>query len=158
MDKLGTYVYSLTAAALLCGVLKALVKEKSCAGALEFAASLFLLVVSLQPWTGELRLPDLTALAQVREEAEAVAREGEEEMLDSLAQGIADQTATYIEDKAASLGATVTAEVTTRVESGWPVPAQVYITGNVSPSVKGQLADYMEQTLAIDGEAQFWNQ
>lgn len=158
MEKLGTYVYALTAAALLCGVLKALVKEKSCAGAMEFACGLFLLLVCLSPWSGELGSLDFSGLKDLQAQAEAITQEGKSQAQESLADSIAVETASYIEDKAASLGATVTVEVTTQTESGWPVPDQAYITGNVSPSVRGQLETYMEQTLAIEQEAQHWNQ
>ena len=83
------------------------------------------------------------------------AASGELESRNAIAASIKAQTEAYILDKAASLNATVTAEVVV-TEENIPQVDTVRLTGAVAPYARGQLAAWMEQTLGIDREKQIW--
>ena len=74
---------------------------------------------------------------------------------DALAAGIAERAATYISDKGAALGLTVTAAVETRAgDDGIPVPYSAVIEGPWSEALSACIA----QDLGIPAERQTWKE
>lgn len=68
---------------------------------------------------------------------------------------IAEQTRTYIVDKAKELGCAVSAEVSCEMsEEGFPFPAGVTVTGEMSAAAQAQLTRSIEAELAIPAAAQ----
>jgi len=71
-----------------------------------------------------------------------------------IARIIQDKTEAYILDKAAELGAEVTAEVTAVQGEFYPYPYSVEITGVLSPKQLEMLKQIIAQTLGIPAERQ----
>ena len=69
---------------------------------------------------------------------------------------IESEMRTYILDKAASLGLTVTVELEMETRAATPDPKAVTIHGEATPAQKQQLQQYLEQTFAIPVQRQVW--
>ena len=85
------------------------------------------------------------AVAQLEEELGAQRQR-------ELSARIAAQTGAYIEDKAASLGASIRAVVTTEERGGVPLPASVTLYGEEN----AEISAYIERELGIAKEDQLW--
>lgn len=82
----------------------------------------------------------------------AALTETNEQLLESI---IAEETASYIEGKAAELGLSCAVRVTCRTgEEGLPIPSRVEVTGALTGAEQDRLARLVEEDLAIPREAQ----
>ena len=148
------YVLSLTAAALLGGILLSCVPEGSSRKILRLVCGILITVTALKP-LGQLRLPDLDALTgEYRQQAEAAVAMGQEMARLEAQEGIRNDLEAYILDKAASVGANIQVEL--RLD-GY-VPAAVTIHGTVLPAAKLRLQRMFETDLGIAKENQEWIQ
>ncbi len=157
MAKLGSYILSVTAAAILVGILLCILDQKSVSAALlKLTAGLFLTVTVIAPVA---RL-DFSGLGDLVEpfasSGEEAAASGENMAQAAMADIIKSRTEAYILDKAEMYGAELTVEVTLRQTDGFPVPALVRLGGRVSPYAKAQLQQIMAQELGISKENQRW--
>ena len=147
------YVLSLTAAALLGGILLSCVPEGSGRKILRLVCGILLTVTALKP-LGQLRLPDLDALTgEYRQQAEAAVAMGQEMARLEAQEGIRNDLEAYILDKAAELGL----EITPRVfldESG--IPVSVRLEGETSSGMRQRIQTIITNDLGIPGEAQEW--
>jgi hypothetical protein len=91
------------------------------------------------------------------EEAQTAVQEGENFAFEELSKRIKEETEAYILDKAVSLGAAVSVEVSL-TGSTPPTPNKITIKGAVSPYVKKVLSGYIKEQLGIPEEAQIWMQ
>ncbi len=155
MDAIREYVVSAAAAAMLCGILRALVQEKGTMGTvLKLISGLFLAFTLISPLT-EIELDDLAAISpSFLEEAEAASAEGEKIADKAAADIIKQRTEAYILDKARSLDAAVEIEITVGGEI--PVPIGARISGTVNPYTKARLESILEKELGIARENQIW--
>lgn len=156
MQALGSFILSVTAAAIIAAAAMTIFDGKGASGTLvRMIAGLFLTYSVMQPL---LRL-DFTELARFAEElpavGEAAAADGAQMADEAMRAIIKSQTEAYILDKAASFGAELTAEVTLS-SSTPPVPTEVRLRGNVSPYAKARLQTIMEDDLGIMRENQLW--
>ena len=87
-----------------------------------------------------------------REAVEALKETLSAEQEDALRERIAAQTQAYIEDKAASLGLNVRAEVRTAIYDGVPLPDSATLYGEKNAA----LGAYITQELGITEEKQRW--
>ena len=147
------YVLSLTAAALLGGILLSCVPEGSSRKILRLVCGILLTITALKP-LGQLRLPDLDGLTgEYRQQAEAAVAMGQEMARLEAQEGIRNDLEAYILDKAAELGL----EITPRVfldESGIPVSAR--LEGETSSGMRQRIQTIITNDLGIPGEAQEW--
>lgn len=151
------YLIGLTAAAILAALVRRLAPENAAGKAAKMGAGLLILITMLRP-LGE---PDpLRAAGALLEKgwrdplsAQASDR-GTNELLEEL---ITDQAETYILDKAQALGLQLTAEVTTRTESYYPVPWSVRLRGAADAYQRRTLTNYISQQLGIPEERQEWS-
>ena len=88
--------------------------------------------------------------------AEAARTGVEVQNREALAAIIKSKTEAYILDKAHELGLDVSADVTVEMESAYPYPAFVQITGAFTPQQQETLTRYIEENLAIGKERQIW--
>ena len=147
------YVLSLTAAALLGGILLSCVPEGSGRKILRLVCGILLTVTALKP-LGQLRLPNLDAMSgEYRQQAEAAVAVGQEMARLETREGIRNALEAYILDKAAELGMEITPEIFLD-ESG--MPDCVQLEGDISSGIRQKIQTIITNDLGIPGEAQKW--
>lgn len=154
MDGLRHYIIAVTAAAILCGIVKSISEKAASGKIIKLICSLFLGFTVLKPITQI----DLSQLAEVSlpyaDEAVRAAALGEKLSQDALMNIIKVEAEAYILDKAAAFGAALEVEVT--ISDGTMMPDGARIKGAISPYAKLQLQRIMEQDLQIAKENQQW--
>lgn len=156
MESIRTYLLSVTAAAVLCGIVISLLGKKGTIAALgKFLAGLFLSLTVIAPVVN-LSTGDWSSYWQ------AFSLDGQEAaetgiMLARSAQSdiIKQDLEAYILDKAASMGADLSVAVTLQ-EGDVLTPKSVRLTGQVSPYIRQQLSAMITEELGIAKEAQEW--
>ena len=155
MEVIRTWLLSVTCAALLLALADALMPKGTVkkVGKLTGGLILFLAVVSpvaqldewdLAGWIGSYRAQAAMEAAQL-EETDA-------DLLESI---IAEETAAYIEEKAAELGAECRALVSCQTgESGLSVPTAVTVLGTLTEEQRQTLSRLIASDLAIPAERQ----
>lgn len=156
MEAIGQYIVSVAAAAILCGILKAILPGKGAASAvLGLICGLFLAFTTIRP-LAQVELGDLPVLSNAYwEDAGEVSAEGEKIATAAMEDIIKTQTEAYILDKARSFGAELTVELTLSGGS-IPTPSAVRLEGNISPYAKTCLERVLEDELGISKEDQLW--
>lgn len=156
MEGVREYLLSVTAGAVLCGLLGSLTGQTgSFSGLYKLISGIFLCFLVISPLT-KVELTDLSRYAvDLMESSRAAAQEGEEAGDDMLRQIITDETRAYIMDKARSYGADVQVDITLS-EDEPPVPLGCTIRGSISPYVKQQLKKILIQDLGIPEEHHTW--
>ena len=141
MTILRSWLLGVVACALLVSACEQLTDGGTMKKIVRFVGGMLLMLALLRPL---LRI-DLTDFAvNAGAYREAVAQLEEER--------IAAQTGAYIEDKAASLGASIRAVVTTEERGGVPLPASVTLYGEEN----AEISAYIERELGIAKEDQLW--
>ena len=146
------WLLGLVAAALILTVLRALVPKGSIRPVARVTAGLVLLLVLLRPLAGlgggslRVRYDELEREITARIEDYQTLHENE---LESI---IADSTAAYISEKAASLGIDCRVQVEVRTEDGLPLP----YGASLDVERDQVLSDYMAQELGIPASRQSW--
>ena len=152
MTFLRSWLLSVTACAVLVSIVQQLTDGGTMKKIVRFVGGMLLMLALLRPL---LRI-DLTDLAvNAGAYREAVAQLEEElgaQRQRELSARIAAQTGAYIEDKAASLGASIRAVVTTEERGGVPLPVSVALYGEEN----AEISAYIERELGIAKEDQLW--
>lgn len=156
MGAVGAYIVSVACAAVLCGILTAILPEKGAsASLLRLIIGVFLAFVAIRPLT-RVELSDLPAISDgYLKEAEAVSAEGGDLASEAMAAIIKAETEAYILDKAKALDTEIAVEVTLSTDAV-PSPVAVRVSGAVSPYAKTQLQELLENDLGIAKEDQEW--
>lgn len=156
MDFMGQYLLQLTAAGLIGGGVRRLLPEKGTAAAVgRLLTGLFLAFTVIAPLKSLSLPPWEQGLDDLRRQAQVWVDSGTESAAQALRAGIKQRTQAYILDKAAAYGCQITVEVSLS-EDPIPVPAAVWIQGNVAPYAKGRLETMLTEELGIAKEAQQW--
>ncbi len=151
-----SYILSVAAAGLLCGIATKLVnKEGAQHQLIQMAAGLILMFTVIQPLAGIQWEEPSDWLGDFRLDADSAVQQGQQQTASALAQSIKEQTQAYILDKAAAMGAALEVEVLVSLDA-IPVPVGAVLLADVSPYVKVQLSNMMERDLGILGENQIW--
>lgn len=152
MTILRSWLLGVVACALLVSACEQLTDGGTMKKIVRFVGGMLLMLALLRPL---LRI-DLTDLAvNAGAYREAVAQLEEElgaQRQRELSARIAAQTGAYIEDKAASLGASIRAVVTTEELGGIPLPVSVTLYGEEN----AEISAYIERELGIAKEDQLW--
>ena len=155
MDGIRQYIFTVIAAALLCGVLSSIFHQGKSKDLLRILCGIFLAFTVLKPITGA----DLSKLLEeslfFESDAEQTAALGENMAHQAMTELIKEKSQAYILDKAAELDASITAEVTVSEEET-PKPLSVVISGQVSPYNRKKLESILETDLGIAKENQVW--
>lgn len=152
MEFFRQWLLGVVACSLAVTISTRLAGEGKTGGLVRFTGGLLLLCAMLRP-LAQLELPETgwnmggyrAAVAQLELELR-----GERE--NTLSDSISERLASYIEDKAGSLGMEVRATVAMELRNNVPVPVGVTLRGEYS----AELADYVERELGIAQEKQTW--
>lgn len=153
IHQLGEYVVSLTAAAMISGILVSLLPEGNLRQVMRTACGVFLAVTALSP-LGQAALPDLEGLVRDPLEAgQAAAAQGEAmadtERISLIKLGLE----AYLLDKAAAMGVEVTARVRLDPQGN---PTGITVSGDVPDAQRRRLEAVIAEDLGIPKEAQQW--
>lgn len=153
MDGIRQYIVSAVAAGTVCAVVKVLLPEKGMAARLlRLVCGIFLTFTLLSPLK-KLEIPDYSNyLSDFSGEGQAIAQSGEKLARDAMGDIIKSQSEAYILDKAQTLNASVTVDISLDEDL---LPTEAVLTGTVSPYGKSVLTACMEE-LGIAKERQTW--
>lgn len=154
MAALCQYVFSVTAAAIICGIVMSITQKSSIQPILKLVCGMFLAFTVVKPVT-QIDLAELMEVSlPYSQDAVQAADLGENSSQEAMAAIIKDETEAYILDKAAALNVSLKVEVT--VDGDPPVPTAVRLSGEVSPYAKQQLEQILYEDLGISKENQQW--
>lgn len=156
METIGRYIVSLSAAAMICGILKSFLPSKSpSAAVLQLVAGIFLTFVAIRPLT-RVELGDLPVISGwYLSDGEDASAQGDLLAKEAMADIIKSQTEAYILDKARLLQAEL--HVTVILSDDDPqVPVSVRLSGFVSPYARSRLEHILWEDLGIAKENQIW--
>lgn len=153
MDWVRSYVLTVTAAGILCAIVKALTENSGGRRMLHLTCGVFLVLAALSPfhameiaqWNG--------SFSAYRQEADILRAEAEALAQNQMDDSIQERVEAYIVGKGASLGAELEVAVTIGENH---MPEAVCISGDISPYIKSRLESIMEEDLAISKEHQEW--
>lgn len=156
MDSLRSYILSIVAGAIVCGIVIKLLGEKGTQGAMaKLMAGLFLTFTVIRP-IADIRLDKMGDIMDIyTADAMTAVEAGSQITRDALIQSIKAQCEAYILDKAEDLGLTLQVAVTLS-EDEMPVPIGVTLSGAAAPYAKGRLSAILSEELGIEKEAQKW--
>lgn len=156
MGEIRQYLISVTAAAILCGIIQSIVGKKGMLAAIvKLLAGLFLSLSVISPFA-KLRLADITDYTTfLSDDASEAVQAGKMAAQDALAARIKSETEAYILDKAKAWGIELAVDVIIS-DSDPPVPCAVTLSGGVSPYAKVRLSQMLEDELGIPKEEQAW--
>ena len=152
------YLLSVVAVALLSGVVLALTPKGAVHRTLTFLCGLAMILTALGP-VAKLDFDTLAqSMARTRIQAEEAAEGVTVDSTELIAEIIKEESETYIWDKAAALGMTVT-DVTVEVSTDgtYPYPYSAAITVDGTEEQWQQLQQALEEELAIPAERQEWH-
>ncbi len=156
MDKIHTYLLTLTCGAVLCGLICSFFSKKNPQSTIiKFLCGLVMTILFLSPWT-EFSFSDYDYLLDgLQLEANAISEEGAAFYDESYRAIIKEETQTYILDKALNLGLTVEAWVELS-DTDPPKPETVILTGNASPVLREKLTKQLSTDLDMPREQLIW--
>ena len=152
------YLLSVVAVALLSGVVLALTPKGAVHRTLTFLSGLAMILTALGP-VAKLDFDTLAqSMARTRIQAEEAAEGVTVDNTELIAEIIKEEAETYIWDKAAALGITVT-EVSVEVctDSTYPYPYRAVIEAEGTEEQRKRLQQALEEELAIPAERQEWH-
>lgn len=156
MKELGAYILSISAAAMILGILQTLFDKKSCnAQLLRLIGGLFLTFTIIAP-AADINFDSVFDIHQdFLAQGDLISAQGHE-----IAQGqrldiIKENCEAYILDKAMSYQTELCADVTLS-QNAVPVPVAVHLSGNVSPYVKSAMQTWLSNEMGIPRENQIW--
>ena len=157
MEALGKYILSVTAAAILLGILRSLHGKKGSSTALiQLLGGLFLTFTMIAPMADV----DLDAIFDspwmFSADASVFAAEGQKISQEQLRSIIKERSEAYILDKASSYHAQLEVDVIVS-QDAMPIPTAVYLRGSVSPYVKSEMEQWLQDDMGILKENQLWN-
>lgn len=150
------YLIGVTAAALICGIVKALLPDKGGTGTVvRTLLAVAMLLASVQPLTGVTANGLLDWTDDISADANKIVSDAEFASKEAMHARIKEQSEAYILAKAESLGAQLEVSVSLS-DDMLAQPVGVRITGAVSPYAKQVLMQTITDDLGIDREAQQW--
>ena len=156
MEALGRYIFSVTVAAIILGILRSILEKKSGNAVLvQLIGGLFLTFTVIAPIADV----DFDAIFDspwsFSEDAGAFAAQGQAISQEQLRGIIKEQCEAYILDKALSYHAQLQVEVTVS-QDDMPVPAAVCLKGSISPYAKNEMEQWLQDKIGIPKESQLW--
>ncbi len=156
MDEIRQYIISVTAAALLCGIITSLLnKKESNFTIIKLLSGLFLAYTVIAPLT-KIKLTDIASYSDnISASAEHYVQSGADYAYSEAASIIKERSEAYILDKAASMGLDIEVEITLG-STDPPLPASAVIKGAVSPYAIEMLQVCFLDDLGIPKENLLW--
>lgn len=158
MSALARYLYSVAAAAIVCTIVKNILKNDSAQKTvLTTICGIFITFTIVSPLK-EIRMIDMESFViSFADDGACAASLGNEMRTQKLRADIKARTEAYILDKANALQAHLQVEVILSDDHDMPVPVSVRLSGSISPYAKIQLQRALEDDLGIPKENQVWN-
>lgn len=152
------YLLSVVAVALLSGVVLALTPKGAVHRTLTFLSGLAMILTALGP-VAKLDFDALAqSMARTRIEAEEAAEGVTVDSTELIAELIKEEAETYIWDKAAALGMSVTEiSVEVRTDGTYPYPYRAVLTVVCTEEQRQRLQQALEEELAIPAKRQEWH-
>lgn len=150
-EAVGRWLLGVAACTMLVSLAEQLCPEGSVRKILRFTGALLLLLAMLRP-VGAPALSEGWSRTEYRAAVESLEEEMTAVSESALANGIAEELAAYIEDKAASMGCSVRAEVTVESTAGVPSLRSVTIYGAYDEA----LSEIIASELGLTKERQKW--
>lgn len=156
MGTIREYLLSITAAAIICAVVRQMFgKDRPIGKLIKIISGLFMVVTVLSPLL-EFRLDDWIGQTEdLVVQGDPYVEEGVSHAESAMSDIIKQQLEEYILDEAERLCVKIRAEVTLR-DDGTFTPEGVVLKGEISPYSKQALSEYIVQTLGITEENQKW--
>ena len=153
MEAFKDYLLSVTAAALICGIVSSLAgKNSGISKLVKLLCGLFLAATVIKPLV-DVRIENIYDFTDsLTDGSDLAVSQGENMASEEMKRIIKQKTETYILDKAKALGLDITVDVTLEDY----VPVSVTITGDVAPYAKTDLGASIAQELDIPLEDQIW--
>lgn len=152
MEAIKDYLLSVTAAALICGIVSSLAGKNSASKLFKLLSGLFLAVTVIKPVV-DMKVNDIFEFTDsLAVDSDFAVLQGEKMAEEEMKRIIKDKCEAYILDKAKALGA----EITVVVTLDELVPAQVAIEGDISPFIRSHLATTIAKEMNIPPEEQIW--
>lgn len=156
MAAIAEYLLSVTAAGILCAIVRNILKDNHSSGKIIQTVSGVFMVITIFAPIINFEMDDFEDYFQnFRYSSEEVSGEGVEMALDAMTEIIKQQTESYILEKAKSMGIDIDVDVTIS-DAYPPVPKEVILSGNVSPYKKNIITDYICSNFEISEENQKW--
>lgn len=153
MEHIRAYILTIAVAAITGAVIMSLTPGTSGhQRIIKMTCGLFLLVTVCVPM-GEIEPMELETLDDFRDEAARIESDTQKQVEQELATVIREKVAAYIEDKAETMGAKLSVEVTLNEDM---LPWEITLTGRVAPYAKSQLKAQIQEALAIPAQRQVW--
>lgn len=154
MITLGSYILSVTAAAILCSVMIKLVGKGSHRTILKLMCGIVMTSVILKPILSFTPINLSRYLIQLDADAAYAVETGQLYSESQVRQRISQKLESYILDKAGELGMEITVEL--MLDDQQPIPSSVTITGTISPYAKSTMTQILTEELGIPIEGQIW--
>lgn len=156
VENMKAYILSIVTAAIICGIARGILDEKSTAGKMSILLSGLLMAITLISPLKDISFRDVTAYFEgISSQANVYVQEGSDAALNNMRGIIKTKTEAYILDKADRMGLEIAVEVELD-GSNDKVPSGVVINGDISPYYKRVLSAYIENNLGITKEHQQW--
>lgn len=153
MQQLGTWIVSLTAMAMITGILLSLLKNGPVRSVLRLVCGILLILTALEP-VQHVTISDWQFFAfDDSLTGKAAIAMGQELAMEERERIISQQLEAYILDKAASLGAQVTVMLQL---DGEGIPVSVALCGSWTPQAQQTLSEFLTEELGITKEDQQW--
>lgn len=156
MDGIRQYIFTVLAAAIITSLFVCLAgKQQATAGLVKLIGAVFISINVMSPFIS-LQLQDVSDYMQsLKLDANDIIAEAKSEVIDQTVSVITEKTQTYIKDKAAAYGASITATVGIS-DPDLLVPDTITIEGAVSPYIKQILQEVITNDLGIGEDKQTW--
>ena len=155
MDAIGKYLISITAAAVICSIIRGFSEKLSVSKALVvMITNLFLLVTIISP-IRKIRISDISIFPkEMITDGSAYIQEGTKLAEVAKEQIIQKEIEAYILDRAQAIGLRVDVEV---LLDETDLPTHIIIQGTASPYMQQQLSNEIQSQLGIEQENLEWN-
>ncbi len=156
MDAIRQYLLSVTAAALLCAIVKAIIGKRETTGIISnVIVGLIMAVTILSGWRNLDIINNFDLDSLMDSDAYTAIESGQNMAAETLSASIKQQTESYILEKAKTLDLQIRVEVKMSNDQ-IPVPCYVTLTGSASPYAKKQMTNMIVNDLGITEENQKW--
>ena len=156
MESIRNYILRIVVAAIVCSIVKSLLKEKTSTGKMVNLLCGVLMSITILSPIASVSFQNITKFYDnTTFNADQYVNDGKLAAQESAANIIKSQAEAYILDKAAAFGATLDVEVLMPAD-GFHQPEGVVLYGDVSPYVKLQLQRIIAEEILITKEQQQW--
>ena len=153
MHQLGQYVLSLSAIAMVCGILMSFFRDGTVKNILRIVCGIIMIIAAISPMSNL----DISEVSLISDkyllDGKAIATMGEDLARNETQQCIQRRLEAYILDKADTLNASITPQVKLNHEG---LPVEVWLWGQCSDQTRQDLTAMITNDLGIPEEDQKW--